>query len=101
MFITDFAEERGGIDFYLSEKGSAYTIAKKLQERFGGEIKQSSKNVGMKDSRQIFRMTCLIRLPAYRKGDFISLDKTLIGLQVSGTFAAKTVYCPRPGNSSA
>lgn len=76
LFITDYAEEHGGIDFYLSEKGSAYTIAKKLQERFGGEIKQSSKNVGMKDSRQIFRMTCLIRLPSYRKGDFISLDNS-------------------------
>ena len=76
LFITDIAEEHGGIDFYLSEKGSAYTIAKKIQEKFGGEIKQSSKNAGMKDSRQIFRMTCLIRLPAYRKEDFISLDNS-------------------------
>ena len=76
LFITDIAEEHGGIDFYLSEKGSAYTIAKKIQEKFGGEIKQSSKNIGMKDSRQIFRMTCLIRLPAYRKGDFISLGNS-------------------------
>jgi len=72
LFITDFAEEHGGIDFYLSEKGSAYTIAKKIQEQYGGEIKQSSKNIGMKDSRQIYRMTYLLRLPAYRKGDFIS-----------------------------
>ena len=76
LFITDIAEGHGGIDFYLSEKGSAYTIAKKIQEKFGGEIKQSSKNIGMKDSRQIFRMTCLIRLPAYRKDDFISLDNS-------------------------
>jgi nonsense-mediated mRNA decay protein 3 len=72
LFITDMAEERGGIDFYLSEKGSAYTIAKKIQEQYGGEIKQSSTNMGMKDSRQIYRMTYLVRLPAYRKGDFIS-----------------------------
>ncbi len=76
LFITDIAEEHGGTDFYLSEKGSAYTIAKKIQEKFGGEIKQSSKNIGMKDSKQIFRTTCLIRLPAYRKGDFISLGNS-------------------------
>lgn len=72
MFITDIAEGHGGIDFYLSEKGSAYTIAKKIQEKFGGEIKQSSKNIGMKDSRQVYRMTYLLRLPSFRKGDFIS-----------------------------
>jgi nonsense-mediated mRNA decay protein 3 len=76
LFITDVAKEHGGIDFYLSEKGSAYTIAKKIQEEFGGEIKQSSKNIGMKDSRQIYRMTYLIRLPAYRKDDFISIDSS-------------------------
>jgi len=72
LFITDVFDERGGIDFYLSEKGSAHNIAKKIQEKYGGEIKQSSTNAGMKDSRQIYRMTYLIRLPAYRKGDFIS-----------------------------
>jgi nonsense-mediated mRNA decay protein 3 len=72
LFITDQAEEHGGIDFYLSEKGSAHSIAKKIQDNFGGEIKQSSTNIGMKDSRQIYRMTYLIRLPAYRILDFIS-----------------------------
>jgi len=72
LFITDVAEERGGIDFYLSEKGSAYSITKKIQDKFGGEIKQSSSNIGMKDSRQVYRMTYLIRLPAYRNFDFIS-----------------------------
>ena len=76
LFITDIAEEHGGIDFYLSEKGYAYTVAKKIQEQYGGEIKQSSKNFGMKDGRQVNRMTYLLRLPAYRKYDFISLDKS-------------------------
>ena len=77
LFITEVTEEQGGIDFYLSKKGSAYNIAKKIQEQFGGEIKQSSSNAGMKDSRQIFRMTYLVRLPAYRKGDFISCANSL------------------------
>ncbi|MFW6120527.1 MAG: 60S ribosomal export protein NMD3 [Petrotogales bacterium] len=76
LFITDTAEKHGGFDFYLSEKGPAYTIAKEIQEKFGGKIKQSSKNIGMKDSRQIYRMTYLIRLPAFRKGDFICLNNS-------------------------
>jgi nonsense-mediated mRNA decay protein 3 len=76
LFITDFGEESGGIDFYLSEKGPAYTIAKKVQEKYGGEIKQSSSNIGMKDSRQIYRMTFLVRLPPYRSGNFIYFNKS-------------------------
>ncbi len=76
LFITESEEIHGGLDFNLSEKGSAYSIAKKIYEHYGGEIKQSSKNVGMKDCIQLYRMTYLIRLPAYQKGDFISYNNT-------------------------
>ncbi len=76
LFITDVGEEHGGIDFYLSEKGSAYTIAKKIQDKCGGVIKESSKNFGLKDGRQIYRMTYLLRIPSYRKGDFILHDNS-------------------------
>jgi nonsense-mediated mRNA decay protein 3 len=76
LFIADTAKERGGIDYYISEKGSAYTIAKKIQEKYGGIIKQSSTNIGMKDSRQIYRMTYLIRLPSYQVGNFIEYNNS-------------------------
>jgi nonsense-mediated mRNA decay protein 3 len=72
LFITDRKEEHDGLDFYISDKGSALTITKKLKGKFAGSIKQSSKNVGMKDSRQVYRMTYLLRLPPFKKGDFIS-----------------------------
>ena len=75
LFITDAAVEHGGFDFYLSEKGAAFALAKKIQERYGGTIKQSSKNIGMKDGRQVYRMTYLIRLPLYRKGDVFAYKK--------------------------
>lgn len=71
LFITDMGRDPGGINFFLSEKGPAYTIAKKIHEKFGGEIKQSSSNIGMKDSRQVYRMTYLVRLPPYKNGNFI------------------------------
>lgn len=71
LFITDIAKEHNGLDFYLSEKGAGLVIAKKIQEIYGGEIKQSSKNIGMKDSKQVYRMTYLIRLPSYKKDDFM------------------------------
>jgi nonsense-mediated mRNA decay protein 3 len=76
LFLTDVGIEHGGIDFYLSDKGSAYTIIKKIQDKYGGIIKKSSKNIGMKDSKQIYRMTYLLRLPSFRKGDFIFYNET-------------------------
>jgi len=71
LFITDMGEEHGGLDFYISERSAGLVIAKKIQEQYGGIIKQSSKNIGMKDSRQMYRMTYLIRLSPYKKGDFL------------------------------
>lgn len=71
LFITDMGEERGGLDFFMSEKGPALAIAKKIQEQFGGALKQSSKNIGMKDSKQIYRMTYSVRIPSFKKGSFL------------------------------
>jgi nonsense-mediated mRNA decay protein 3 len=77
LFITDIGEEHGGLDFFISEKGAGIIIAKKIQDQYGGEIKQSSKNIGMKDGRQLYRMTYLLRLPPYARGDFIKLDNSV------------------------
>ncbi len=74
LFITDSDETRQGLDFFLSEKTTAFSIAKKIQEQFGGEFKQSASSAGMKDSKQVYRMTFLVRIPAYRKGDFFIFD---------------------------
>jgi len=76
LFITDIDENRQGFDVFLSEKGTALAIAKKIQEHYGGDFKQSASIAGMKDSKQVYRMTYLVRLPCYRKGDFFSLDDT-------------------------
>jgi nonsense-mediated mRNA decay protein 3 len=76
LFITDIAKEHGGLDFFISEKAAGLAIAKKIQEKYGGEIKQSSKNIGMKDSKQMYRMTYLIRIPSYEKGYFLKIDNS-------------------------
>ena len=75
LFITDAGMEHGGLDFYLSDKNTGLIVAKKIQEQYGGEIKQSAKNIGMKDSRQIYRVTYLIRIPSFKKHDFIKFNK--------------------------
>lgn len=76
LFITDIGEEHGGLDFYLSEKGAGLVIAKAIKDQYGGTIKQSSKNIGMRDSKQLYRMTYLVRLPSFVKGDFLKIDNS-------------------------
>jgi len=75
LFITDAAIEHGGIDFFISDKQEAMNITKKLQSNYGGDIKSSSSNAGMKDSKQLFRVTYLLRLPEYKKGDYVKFKK--------------------------
>jgi len=74
LFIADIAEEHGGLDFYISDKNAAFNISKMLLNKYGGFIKQSSTNTGMKDSKQIYKMTYLVRIPPYKKGDYIQID---------------------------
>jgi len=80
LFITDIDEKREGLDFFLSEKGTAFSIAKRVQEQFGGDFKTSASSAGMKDSRQVYRMTYLVRIPTYRKGDFFSFNKSFFSI---------------------
>ncbi len=73
LFIADIADEHGGLDFYISDKNAAFTISKALLDKYGGYIKKSSTNTGMKDSKQIYKITYLVRIPPYKKGDFIQI----------------------------
>ena len=76
LFVTDIGEEHGGLDFFISDRNAAQIIVKKIHDSFGGEIKISSKNIGMQDSKQVYRMTFLLRIPSYKKGDFIKIQDT-------------------------
>ena len=76
LFVTDYGLEHGGIDFFISDKNVGLNLAKKIYAQYGGIIKQSSKDKGMKDSRQIKIMTYLVRIPSFRKNDFVKIGKT-------------------------
>jgi nonsense-mediated mRNA decay protein 3 len=74
IFITDFEEKKNGLTFFLSDNNTAFSIIKKIKEEYSGDIKKSSKNIGMKDGKQIYRMTYLLRLYPFTKGDILSYD---------------------------
>jgi len=76
LFITDVSQEHGGLDFFISDKQAALVITKNLHDEYGGNIKQSSKNIGMKDGKQVYRVTYLLRLPSYKKGDYVKINNS-------------------------
>lgn len=71
VFLSRIDQVKGGLDFYFSTISAARSIAKELQEALCAEYKESSSLWGKKDGREVNRMTYLVRLPGFRKGDVI------------------------------
>jgi len=76
LFLSDMGREHGGLDFFLSDKQAAFTIIKKIQEKYGGYITTSSKNVGIKDGKQLYRDTYLLRFLHFEKGDILKFEES-------------------------
>jgi len=71
VFISKTEQVKGGLDFYFSTISSAKGIAKELQESMCAEYKESSSLWGRRDGKDIYRMTFLVRLLGFEKGDVV------------------------------
>ncbi len=70
-FVSRIEEIHGGLDFYLSKNSLAKGIARDVAGAFGGIVSASPKLYGQKEGREIYRVTALVRLAAFRKGDVV------------------------------
>lgn len=71
--IAKAKEVPGGIDLYLSSQHYMQSLGRKLQQRFGGILKITSK-IHTRDpirSRDVHRLTVLFRQFPFKKGDMI------------------------------
>jgi nonsense-mediated mRNA decay protein 3 len=71
MFISKLEEVPGGFDAYLSSISLGKAIAHELADKYGAEVKESSTLVTQKEGRDVYRVTFLVRLPSYLKGEVI------------------------------
>lgn len=72
LFITRVQQVQGGVDIMLSSISLARSLAKDLVDSYGAESKESASLVGMtSDGVDMYRMTYLVRLPAYHVGDVL------------------------------
>ncbi len=82
---------RGGFDFYVQDKKRAGNAAKSLVERLGGFLKVSRKlhTLDKQTSKPVYRLNYSVRLPSYRKGDFLAVGGEVLRVKQMG----KKVKC--------
>ncbi len=75
VFVAKRNRVRNGFDYKLSSKKFLMDIGKRLQRKFGGEVKTSSKLYGVsrETSKKIYRVTVLFRLPNFKVGDIVKI----------------------------
>ncbi|MBE0517964.1 MAG: hypothetical protein IH630_01905 [Thermoplasmata archaeon] len=74
LFISKIERVKGGLDFYFSKPQPARNVARELQDTRCAEYKESSSMWGMREGEEVSRMTYLIRMPGFDKGDIIEYD---------------------------
>ena len=70
-FVSRIEEVHGGLDFYVSTNALAKGLARDLAGAFGGTVTASPKLFGLRQGREVYRVTALVRLPAFQKGDVV------------------------------
>ncbi len=102
FFITSEGPVTGGWDMQLGSKAMARSWGKRLTQRFGGTIKETSTVVGANDGIEVTRLTMSYRKPAYSIGDVIKLkgDLWLVSRwQKDGPILRRMSYFERKGVS--
>jgi len=70
-FITRSDETKDGVDFVVSSHHLGELIARESAKKLGGKITKHPKLIGERDGKPLYRVTYLVRLPRYRRGDVI------------------------------
>jgi nonsense-mediated mRNA decay protein 3 len=74
IFISKEVMLKNGRDIYLSSQKFLLGLGRKLQNRFGGQLKTSRKlhTLSRETSKQLYRVTVLYKLPLFKPGDIIT-----------------------------
>jgi len=70
--ISKVSKVKNGLDYFLFDNELTRAVGKKLQKRFGGELKVTASLHTKKKGKELFRVTVLFRSPTFRKGDLVN-----------------------------
>ncbi|MDI9396106.1 MAG: 60S ribosomal export protein NMD3 [Euryarchaeota archaeon] len=83
-FITDTQEQKEGIDLYMGSMNASRQVCRMIISELGGSFSESPTLVGMKDGKNLYRITFAMRLPEFRPGDVIRFRGRIIQIRSSG-----------------
>ena len=69
--LSKITEETNGQDYFLADNDFTKALGKKLQQRFGGELRTTASLFSKKDGKDIYRVTVLFRGVNFKKGDLV------------------------------
>ncbi len=72
--IAKVTELKNGLDYYLADNELTRALGKKLQQKFGGELKVTASLHTKKDDKEKYRVTVLFRYPGFSKGDDVTYE---------------------------
>lgn len=77
--ITKKDKVNNGIDFFLTDQKYMVALVKELHKKYGGETNITRKlhSTDRQSSKQVYRVTALLRLPGYNLGDIIRWEGEL------------------------
>ncbi len=83
-FISEEVEQKGGIDLYMGSMNASRQVCRLINLELGGNFSESPTLVGMKDGKNLYRITFAVRLPEFGPGDVIRFRGKIIQIKSSG-----------------
>jgi nonsense-mediated mRNA decay protein 3 len=83
-FISSVLEQKEGVDLYMGSMNASRQVCRLIISELGGNFSESPTLVGMKDGKNLYRITFAVRLPEFRPGDVIRFRGVVIQVRSSG-----------------
>jgi nonsense-mediated mRNA decay protein 3 len=83
-FITYVQEQKEGLDLYMGSMNASRQVCRLITSELGGTFSESPTLVGMKDGKNLYRITFAVRLPEFRPGDIIKFRGRILQIKSSG-----------------
>ena len=80
-FVSKEQLLKEGLDVYVSSAEYGHRIARAVVKKFGGSFSESRKLYGRKDGRDVYRVTFLVRLPGFQKGEIVEFRDRRISVE--------------------
>ncbi|TAJ44575.1 60S ribosomal export protein NMD3 [Methanofollis fontis] len=70
-FVSQIEEKKDGLDIVVGSNHIGQVISGAIAGALGGRVTTHPKLVGEKDGKRLYRITFLVRLPRYQRGDVV------------------------------